>query len=178
MPLVPVLLSCNANCIISGTILFIRWRQLKQWVKWFFWTCHAVGTSVKIMTLMALSMALVCLLGQDDWNKVQHDFLVMLYQCWHYMTLMASSVPLLHLIVEDDQNEKQHDFFNHLALLTLASPPCDSNGIVNSTIVFIRSRQLKQCVTELFLCNPIDAGVSITWDNSVINGTIPFVGSK
>ena len=31
MPLVPALLSCDANCIINGTI---RCRQLKQGVTW------------------------------------------------------------------------------------------------------------------------------------------------
>ena len=55
-------------------------------------------------------------------------------------------IPSLHLLVQDDQNEMQHDFFSQL---TLASVACDANGIANSTIVFIRSRQLTQCATEL-----------------------------
>ena len=48
MPIVPALLPCDANCIINGIILFIRWRQSKQGVTWLFWsvytsasiTCH------------------------------------------------------------------------------------------------------------------------------------------
>ena len=46
IPLVSPLLPCFATCIISGIILLIRWRQLKQSVMWFLWSCDAVGTSV------------------------------------------------------------------------------------------------------------------------------------
>ena len=50
--------------------------------------------------------------------------------------------------------------FSHL---TLASVLCNANGIVNSTTTFIKSRQLKQCATELFWsCDANDAGVSVT----------------
>ena len=63
------------------------------------------------------------------------------------MTQMASSVAPLHFLVQDDQNEMQHDFFSHLTLLALASASCDATGIVNNTIVFITSTQLKQCTT-------------------------------
>ena len=48
MPLVPVLLSCEGTCIISGVTLFIRLRQLKQGTTYFFWSCDAVGTTVNI----------------------------------------------------------------------------------------------------------------------------------
>ena len=74
LPLLPAFLSCDGNCIINGTILFIRWRQLKKrcdrtpLVMWCCWhQCQ------KHMTLIALSMSQFCLLGRDDWNKVLHD---------------------------------------------------------------------------------------------------------
>ena len=40
--------SCNANYIINGTICITKWRQLKQGVMWFFWSCDAVGSCVII----------------------------------------------------------------------------------------------------------------------------------
>ena len=74
MPLVPELLSCNITCISNGTIMFIGWRQLKQGVTWFFWSCDVVGISASIMTLMVLSLAPFCLLAWDNWNEAQHHF--------------------------------------------------------------------------------------------------------
>ena len=52
--------------------------------------------------------------------------------------MMTSSIAPKHLLGQDGKNDMQHDFFSHLILLTLASASCDANGIVNSTIVFIR----------------------------------------
>ena len=51
-----------------------------------------------------------------------------------------------------------------MTLLTLTSTSNNANGIVNSTIIFIRPRWLKQCTTlHFWLCNAIYAGVSATW---------------
>ena len=76
------------------------------------------------------------------------------------MTLMVSSLSLKHLFVQDDQNEMKHDVLSHLPLVSASG---DANAIVNTTIVFIRSRLLKQCPTELFWsCNTIDACISAT----------------
>ena len=50
------------------------------------------------------------------------------------------------LLDQDDGNKMQHDFFSHLKLLALVSALYDANAIVSSTIIFIRSRCLKQCV--------------------------------
>ena len=44
----------------------------------------------------------------------------------------------------------QHDFFNHMTPLVLVSASCNANAIVISTVVFIRSWWLKQCVIQLF----------------------------
>ena len=89
--------------------------------------------------------------------------LVMLYQCWNHMTLMASWRVPMDLFVQDDENEIQHDFFGNLTLFALASASCDDNGIVSSTIAFIKSRWLKQCATYFWSCYAIDASVSVTW---------------
>ena len=71
----------------------------------------------------------------------------------------------------------QHDFFSHLALLALASASHDANGIVKRPIIFIRSRQLKQCETELFGHVLPLMLASVSHDaNSLINGIIPFLG--
>ena len=119
------------------------------------------------MTLLALLMTPFCFLGQDDWNQMQHDLLVMCCQCWH-ITLMASSIASLHLLVQDDQNENQHDVLSHLTLLALASTSCDANGIISTTIVF-KSRSSQgdwcQCATYLYFwsCNAISASISVAW---------------
>ena len=65
MPLVPALLSCNANCIIKGTIFFMMCNMafLVTWCQ--FW---------QHMILMVLSKAPQHLLVQDYQNWVQHDF--------------------------------------------------------------------------------------------------------
>ena len=143
---------------------------------WYQHCCH--------MMLTLSSMAPLCSLGEDKWNKMWYDFgHVMLIapvpapyytvgivnstvlfvrswwlkegatwlvcQHWHHMAWMASPIILLYLLVQDDWNEIQHVFFCHLTLLALASESesCDVSGIVNSTIVFIQSRQLEQCAT-------------------------------
>ena len=97
-PLIPSLLSCYAKCIISGTVLFITWIQLKQGEKGlllFIWCCW--HQCQHCMTQISLSM-LPFLLAWDD-------IFCQWCQCWCHMTLMASSIPLLHLLVPDDWNE-------------------------------------------------------------------------
>ena len=61
------------------------------------------------------------------------------------MMSMVSSIAQLDMLVKDDQNEMPLDFFSHLTLVPLASASCDADG----TIVFIRSRQLKQYAVKL-----------------------------
>ena len=89
------------------------------------------------MTLIALSIAAFCLLGKDDWNKVQWDFFGHVMPVLNHMTVIASATPPLHLLVPDDQNGMHNDFFSHLTLLALASASCDVSGIVNNTIAFL-----------------------------------------
>ena len=95
---------------------------------------------------MALSMTPFCLSGQDEWNKVKHYFIVIampvlvIHDNDDIINKMAAS------LVQDDWNDIQHDLFSHLTLLVLASASCDAKGIVNSTIVFIKLRWLKQCL--------------------------------
>ena len=112
MPLVPGLLSCDATCIISGTILFIVWRKVRQGVEWLLCLCDTVVTSGSITWhWWHCEGHHFVLWGQDDWSRVQHDILVMWYQCWHHITLMSSSVAPFYFSVQDDQSEIQHDFF-------------------------------------------------------------------
>ena len=64
-----------------------------------------------MVPLALVSVALLYSLSQDDWNEVQHEFLVMWYHwCWHHMELMVLSMAPLHTLVEDGQNEVQQDF--------------------------------------------------------------------
>ena len=92
MPLVPIVLSCDANCIINGTILFNSMKKIKKKCH-MTWSCDAVGTSKKHhMPLMALSMALFCWLGEDDWNKVQLDYF------GHLMTVLMKQYRYLKIV--------------------------------------------------------------------------------
>ena len=108
MPLVPTFLSCYANYIINGIILFIMWKQLQNGMISIFWWCDAFGTSEDHITLMALSMAPFCLLGQGDLNKVQYDFFghVILVLASHATD--GSSIKPFNLLVQGDQNKMQH----------------------------------------------------------------------
>ena len=125
----------NTYCTISGTILFIMWRQLKQGVILPFWLCDAVGASAGITWHSWYCQCVpFYLLGKGDWNKVLAS---------HDTDRIINSMSAL--LVQDEQNEMQHDFFCHFTLLALASALCDANGFFNSTIVFIMWRQLKQC---------------------------------
>ena len=99
------------------------------------------------MILKCIVNGKILLLGKMVETKYNMTFLVMKWQCWHHMKLMASTIGPMHLFVKGDQNEMQPDFFSHWTLFALASAPCHANGIVNSTNVFISSRQLKQCAT-------------------------------
>ena len=77
--IVPALLSCDTNCIINTTILFIRWRNWnKVWHD--FWSLDAAGSIGSTCHWMAP----LCLLGQDEWNKMKYDFV------GHLMPLLAS----------------------------------------------------------------------------------------
>ena len=81
------------------------------------------------MAQMASLIAPLHLLGQVNQNDVQHDFLDIL------------SMALLHSLGQDNRHEGQHDFFGYVMLLALLWASHDSNGIVNGTIAFLRSRQ-------------------------------------
>ena len=109
-------------------------------------------------------------LGKDNWNEMQHHFLVMWHHWnWHHLITMALLMTSLHSFSQDDQNEV-HYFFGHVTPLVLASAPDNSNGIVNDTIAFLRSRCLKWGATWCFWSS--DATDKASHDiNGIVNGT-------
>ena len=91
------------------------------------------------MTPMALLLAPLQSLGQDNWNKVPYDFF------GHVMPLKpVSPMAPLHSLGQNKWNEVQHDIFGCVTALLLASH--EANG----TIAFLRSRQSKWGATWLF----------------------------
>ena len=115
----------DVNCIINATVLFSRWRQVKQGVTWLLvmWCCWQHCQSH--ITLIALPMAPFCLLAWDNWDGVQHDFF------GYGMPVLASQ---------------------------------DTNGIINSTMVFVRSKWLKWHARWLFqFFDIVGSSISITW---------------
>ena len=168
----------KANSVFNGTIAFLRSICLKFSQHDYF--CH--------MMSMVWTMTPLYSFGQDNWNEVQPDSLLMWcywHQCWHHMKPMASPMVPLHSLGQDNWNKVQHDFWvmwchccrhqHHMMLITLSVTTlhsshwhdqievqwllgsCDTNGtkkgitwsdgIVNCTFLFLRSRQLKWCAT-------------------------------
>ena len=83
------------------------------------------------------------------------------------------------MLIQDDWNARQHDFFSHLTILALASESCDTNAIVNSTVVFIGSRWLKKmCNLTLMVINAMMLVLVSNDANSVSNGIILFAKSR
>ena len=44
-----MLVSCYTNSVVSGTIAFLRSRQLKWGVTWLFWSCDTSGAGIGLM---------------------------------------------------------------------------------------------------------------------------------
>ena len=71
----------NANSVVNGTTAFLRSRLMKLDATHLFWPCDTIGASIGIAWSQQHQQWHHCiLLGQDDWNEVKHDFLVM----WPY----------------------------------------------------------------------------------------------
>ena len=92
------------------------------------------------------------------------------------MMPMALSMVPFHFLGQDEQNEVQHNIFGHVMPLLLASASHDADGIINSTIVFFRSRKLNLSATCPFH-HLIQLSMASCDADSVINGTIAFLRS-
>ena len=130
MPKVPALLSCHANCIISGTIFSSCEDNLKQ-------GGHDSFSHVTPFVFVSAAhdandiiSGSIAFLGQNHWNEVQHDSLA-LWCHWHQCQLPPSVLVSCDTICphmmpqhfqwhhciplgQDYQNEVQHDIFGHV----------------------------------------------------------------
>ena len=78
--------SCDVHGVISGTIAFLTSVRIEmkyimtvfgQWYHWHWWWHHMIPTVLPLWLLHSL--------GQDDWNEVWYDVLVMWHHwCWHW----------------------------------------------------------------------------------------------
>ena len=108
------------------------------------------------------TMASLHLLGHNDKNDVKNDFFS------HVMQNASSMTPFCSLC-EDSWNKVWHDSFGHIMLLAPVHVLHDPNGILNSPILFVRSRWLKQDAKWLFGSCDASGGInSITMTFSVI----------
>ena len=118
------------------------------------------------MKPMAKSVATLHSLGQDNQNKVQHDFSVMWHHWhkhWHHMILITLSIEPLHSLCQANLREVQHDF-GHVMLLTLVLPPHVADDIINDTIVSPRSWWSKWGATlPFYSCYAINTDIGIKW---------------
>ena len=108
MPLVPALLSCDSNCIINGTISFIRWRQLIQGVIWLLihvmllapvWASHATGDTVNGTISCSVKMT------EPQCNMI-FDHVIPVLTSHRTYGINNSTTTFL---VQDDKNEMQPD---------------------------------------------------------------------
>ena len=61
--------------------------------------------------------------------------------------------------------ERCNIIFGDVILLVTALVLCSANGIINSTILFVRSRKLSQGVRwHFWSCHTVDISASITWN--------------
>ena len=115
--------------------------------------------------LTASSMATFCSLVKHNWNKVWHD-----------------SFGHMMLLTPMQASYNTYGIVNRtilVRLLALASASFDANVIVNSTIIFTRSRWLKKCIIYLFsLVMPWCWCWCHMMPTVSINDTIPFVRSR
>ena len=144
--------SHDANSVINGTILFVRSRWSKWDATWclVIW-CHyhqhqhlvmpmASSTAplhlfsqdnqhrhwcLYHMILVASKMTLLHFLGQDNWNKVQHDFL---------------SCDTIDISIAITWYHWHWYWWNIMPLLSVS---CDVGRTISSPIAFVRSRQSK-----------------------------------
>ena len=143
MPLVSVSVSHNANSIINCTTAFHRSRQLKLDATWTFWVPVSASHYAHASSKAALHFQ-----GQENqWGAIRPFFVM---QCidtsvtWCQMVLWMAP---LYFWGQGNQDEVQHDFFGNEMPLAPASASCDSPHIINDTIAFLRSRQLKWAAT-------------------------------
>ena len=77
------------------------------------------------------------------------------------MLITLCDIPY-HFLGQNDPNEVQHEYFRQVTTLIQALSSCDANGVINDTIIFLRSRWLNKDATWLFwACDAI--GIGITW---------------
>ena len=91
------------------------------------------------------------------------------------MMLMALSMTPLHSLGQDSQNEMHHDIFGHVLPLEPGSASHDINNIINSTIAFLRARQLKACV--MLSCDATGTDFASCDAHGIINGMTAFLRS-
>ena len=138
------------------------------------------------MIQMPLSVGSLHSLGQEIEMGCNITIIMWDHWCWHHVMLTLSSITPLHSLGQDDQNEVQHDSLDevqhdsldHITPLAPVSLACDADGIISSTIAFLRSRWLKWDATWLFwLCNNISACTGITWWQWCHQCNIAFLSS-
>ena len=100
---------------------------------------------------------------------------------WHHHCVMpmALSIVSLYSLGKDDLNNVQHNVFGHVMALALALLSDHAKSVINDSILFVRSRWSKYCVTGLFghvmaLALVLASHVG----NGTINGTTTFLRSR
>ena len=136
------------RCNIMFMFMWHNWHQ----------HCHH-------MLPVTSSMALLHLLGKDEWKKGQ-NILVMWHHwlwCCHHVTLMVFSMAQLHSVSNNNQTELQHDFFGQLTslaplLIMWYQWHCQWHHYIH----WVNKIEMR-CYMTFWVCDTTDTGVNITW---------------
>ena len=160
-------MSVTLFCSRDESIASVRSRWLKWgthqfsviWHCWHWYQHHVMPMAFEITPMDSL--------GQDNWKNVQHNIF------GHDMPLVLLLSVTLWQQCNQWHNEK-HDF----DAFGTSGVAHDATGIINGTIAFIRSTQLKLRAASLFWSYAAN-GVALTTHNGngTVNGTTAFIRS-
>ena len=144
MQLTLVLASHDAISILNVIIIFLRSRQSKLDITWFFWSRNTTATGIGIIChwCWCHKMPIRSVLASHDANSIINDIIVFLRE--RQLKLYAIYV------------------YGHVT--PLASATHNTNDIISGTTTFLKSRQLKWDEKWLsWSCDTTEDSVSITW---------------
>ena len=126
------------------------------------WCVQTMSKHIFVMP-MVLSMALLHSLGYNDENVVKHDFFSHL-MLWLLAMLSYDASCIIYstcyFTMWINWNKVRHDSFGHVTLLAPVPASHDTDGTVKGTILFVRSRWLKQDATQCLWYHYVQC---ITW---------------
>ena len=76
------------------------------------------------------------------------------------MTPTVSLMAAFHLLSPDDQNDIQHASLDHVMSLVPASPSCDANGLIKTSLHLFNQDKMR-CSMTFWSCDAFGSGTGI-----------------